>query len=398
MNPSSLPTANDPSTAIPRRLRLRAARQSGEATEGALAPDLSPPNDLPMISWRLATPQDLPECLQMCPPEAFGAQLPGHDTLLHLWARMINGSPATTSTMVFETDRPVHGSRLAGFGSAAFVTESFAGDNIANPRPGLNLRFLQALHEGRSPLLTPAALRRHNTIGGLNLITLAGYIRPACEDSPALMQEISMTISKAFQQCYLGFRLRHFLFEVTHQTLRQRPHKLSIYPIHPYPQPLPASSPIGVIILDRATALLREDSAFAQLFQYREPCLRLSPKEQELLQVAQRGQPDAGQADELGLGEEAVRSRWRTSLRKSGPLLRQIMPAVRPAAVARGANGHGASAAAESGTPPRRRCPPRGKQRRQYLINYVREHPEELRPFDWTLWDSVHGRTTSPRR
>jgi hypothetical protein len=300
------------------------------------------------------------------------------------------GSPTTTCAAVFEANRPVHGSPLVAFGCATFVTESFAADTVTYPTPGLNSRILQAMLDGKSPILTPEALRHDNTIPGLNLITLAGYIRPACEDDLELMREISMTISKAFYQQYIGFRLRRFLFEVTTQALRQRPHKLSIYPFHSYPQPTPASAPLGAVMLDRNTALQREDSPFAWLFRYREPILRFTPGEQEILQVALPGHPNPGQADVLGLGREAVRGRWRTVLDRAAPLLQEIMRASKAATAA-------SKVPVNNGTPSQKgvqrvsALPPRGKQRRQYVINYVREHPEELRPFDWQLWDSVHG-------
>jgi hypothetical protein len=362
-----------------------------------MQPKAASPADLPLFSWRLATPQDLHECLQMCPLEAYGAETLGHDTLVQVWADMLTRSPATASAAVFEADRPVHGSRTVGFGCAAFVTEAFAEDAAGFPRPWLNKRFLQALHEGRSPILTPEELRRDNTIAGLNLLTLAGYIRPACEDDPRLLQEISIMISRSFQQWCAGFRLRRFFCEITHQFLRQRRYMVSAYRIHEYPQPRPASSPVGVVILDRDAALQYEELQFAQLFiHYREPRLRLTPAEQDLLKVALTGHPNPSQADELGVGMEAVRSRWRNVLHKATGLLSRIMPS----ASGRHVSGNSASAAKEGlpkGQNPRSAsaAAARGPQRRQYLLNYVREHPEELRPFDWQLWDRIHGSESS---
>jgi hypothetical protein len=319
---------------------------------------------LPRLFWRPAGREDIPTCLQMLPLES-GEDLLGLEAAVLLWSRLI-ALPATRS-VVIEADRPVHGSTLVGFGSASFVTQAFAEDALAHPRPGLNRRVLQGLAQGKLPIPGERELRRDNTIGGLSLLTMAGHIRPACEDNIELVRAIGLMLPKAFCESFIGFRLRRLLFEVSGQVMRQRFHRMKLYRIEEYPQPRSASSPLGYVVVDRDAAFEHEGSLFAQLFDYREPCLRLSPAEQALLEVAKdKTLTDRELANLLGLTVECIRSRWRTALPKAAKLL--------PHVAARLATG-GATKRS------------RGLQRRHHLLDYIRAHREELRPFDWGLWD-----------
>jgi hypothetical protein len=342
------------------------------------------PTGLPQLSWRPATPEDLPACLAICPPDSFGVQELGQDTVLHLWTRLI-ATPATTCTAVIEANLPIHGSRLVGFGLASFIAEDIAVDAIARPRPWLNRRIMEAILAGRSPVLSPQELRRDNTLEGLNLLTLSGYIRPACEDDVELMRRISMLLASAFYEAHRGFRLRRILFEVTEQALRQRLHRVQIYRLREYPQTQPGVPRTGLVAIDEVSAYEHEHSLFGMLFNYTVPRLRLSPAEQCLLEVAIHGLTDRELVERLGLSMEAVRSRWRTVLRKAAGLLRE-----------RGLGGEAVTGddpdeVAGDGEPGRR-----GPQQRHHLLDYLREHREELRPFDWSLWDSRHGGTAAP--
>jgi hypothetical protein len=311
----------------------------------------------------------------------------GEETVLHLWTRLI-ATPATTCTAVIEADRPIHGSRMVGFGLASFIAEDIAVDAIVRPRPWLNRRIMEAILAGRSPVLSPQELRRDNTLEGLNLLTLSGYIRPECEDDVELMRRISMLLATAFYEAHRGFRLRRILFEVTEQALRQRLHRVQIYRLREYPQAAPGGPRTGLVAIDEADAYEHEHSLFGMLFNYTLPRLRLSPAEQSLLAVAIHGLTDREIVERLGLSMEAVRSRWRTVLRKAAGKLHGQLP---QGGAVSGDDPDEVPGEGAHGEPGRR-----GPQQRHHLLDYLREHREELRPFDWTLWDSRHRGTATP--
>ena len=110
----------------------------------------------------------------------------------------------------------------------------------------------------------------------------------------------------------------------------------------------------------RETAERNPGSAAALLAHYSEPVLGLRETDQELLLAALDGATDEELGPTLGLSLSTVKARWRS-------LLARIEDA-KP----------GWSSPDSGG-------PARGPQRRHRVLAYCREHPEELRPYDWTV-------------
>ena len=84
--------------------------------------------------------------------------------------------------------------------------------------------------------------------------------------------------------------------------------------------------------------------------------LRLSGADQELLWAALEGQTDAKLAVSLHLTMPAVKARWRSIFARFARLKPEVAPEF---------HGEGS----------------RGPQKRHRILAYLREHPEELRPF-----------------
>jgi hypothetical protein len=105
-------------------------------------------------------------------------------------------------------------------------------------------------------------------------------------------------------------------------------------------------------------ATRRPGSIASILCAFRKPGLGLSPVQQRLLQAALHGLTDQQLAGELSLKLPAVKKRWVAIF--------EHVAKVRPDLLA-------STGMHNEGT--------RGPQKRQYLLEYVREHPEELRPW-----------------
>jgi hypothetical protein len=108
-------------------------------------------------------------------------------------------------------------------------------------------------------------------------------------------------------------------------------------------------------VVTRAEAAAHQMSILASLFGSRRPVLQLSPAEQELLIAGLHGAPDPELAVVLRVSPAAVKARWRTIFARFS----QIIPD-----------------AVQSGD-----LSVRGAQKRHLVLAYVREHPEELRPY-----------------
>jgi DNA-binding CsgD family transcriptional regulator len=94
------------------------------------------------------------------------------------------------------------------------------------------------------------------------------------------------------------------------------------------------------------------------LFAYQPPRLGLRPSEQRLLLIASCGGIDEDLADELGNSISAVKKTWRSIYDR----------------VVQGAPGLIPKTSMEHGTIER------GKEKKQRLLVYLRDHPEKLRP------------------
>lgn len=102
-------------------------------------------------------------------------------------------------------------------------------------------------------------------------------------------------------------------------------------------------------------------SAMGALFEYRQPRCRFTPKMQDVLLAAVEGMTDERIADLLGVPHSTVRERWRAIYQ----LVQKYAPGVFARLEDRESRGG------------------RGLEKRLHVVGYVREHPEELRPYKW---------------
>lgn len=117
--------------------------------------------------------------------------------------------------------------------------------------------------------------------------------------------------------------------------------------------------------VDRALLMMRKESAAGVatdaanlLFHYLEPHLDFHDPEQQLLIAALKGATDQELSNELGVNVSTVKKRWRSIFIKVEDLMPELFTSL---------------GALDDGK--------RGPQRRHLVLSYVREHPEELRPF-----------------
>jgi hypothetical protein len=96
------------------------------------------------------------------------------------------------------------------------------------------------------------------------------------------------------------------------------------------------------------------------LFDYRPPVFGFSPSEQRLLTIALTGATDEQLTGTLGISLSAVKKIWISIHRR----VRDRMPDLIPETVGSDLPASG-----------------RGQERRRHFLGYLREHPEELRPF-----------------
>jgi DNA-binding CsgD family transcriptional regulator len=111
--------------------------------------------------------------------------------------------------------------------------------------------------------------------------------------------------------------------------------------------------------ITREMALQQFGSWISSLFRYEPPRFRFSRSEQRLLLSAMAGGTDEELAGQLSISLSTVKKTWLSVYDRVAACLPELVP-------------RKASAGPDLST--------RGRDKKQHLIVYLREHPEELRP------------------
>ena len=261
---------------------------------------------------------------------------------------------------------------LAAFGLGCFLGDTFCKNYFSKPFPFLAVHVLDALQRGRAEeVLLPAEelhRRQKEPPARLNLLIPAwvqdNYDLEA-EDTWQLLYE-----GYALLESYMnGLRLHSVIVEgrKVHAPLFEAAGFARIIDM----EDRAADSPFAMLTRDvRYRPLIHgvhtvEDfrkrpagTPVGKMFMFREPVLDLSDGQKEVLELALEGYNDSEIAGLLSITNNAVRMRWRGIYEKIQLVLPDVLPA--------DDGGEGGA---------------RGYEKRRQALNYIREHPEEIRPW-----------------
>jgi hypothetical protein len=311
-------------------------------------------------------PKDVPQCVE---------RLAAHPVLGPRYGNLIQHFPAAIhsvlgsdglSTAVFEE---FHGStiRFIGVGLAVVVSDDFLRELKTTPLFWLGPELVKRIAGGNSPLLSDAQVRDANSTEGLNLVVWHNTILPKDMASP----ELATPAMTAFEQHWRGYRLREVVGQA--DTLehfygmrsagglyfRRIENRYGDFPevtAHDF-----SSEPRNVgMSRDLALSHGHGVSWLGTLFvYYAPPQFFFNRSEQRLLSSALDGGTDEELGDDLGISLSAVKKTWRTIYDRVSACQPELVPT---------------NSQSEEWTQDR------GKQKKQRLLAYLREHPEELRP------------------
>jgi len=271
-------------------------------------------------------------------------------------------SPATLSLVVEDRQRPAD-SRLIGCAQLAFVTRGFIRLMRDAPEPWVNARVAHPLPSGASPLLAPYQIAHANATTGLSAL----FTRWHRADSLLTVEELLETglfLHDAFQAYSRGYQFRELLIEATGGPARDQALRAGFALRCDYEAYYREVTPLPPFTLrphlmgvTREEALLKEGCLMSYYFVYRKPRLNLTISQQELLQLCLR-KPDlseGGLAEELGVPLHRVKNLLKAAYQRTACGSADLLPEV---------GEHG-----------------RGQEKKRRLLLYLREHPEELRPY-----------------
>lgn len=309
---------------------------------------------------RLIRSADFDACLPLLHP-AFRIDPGVAEKLPSLWRRLHVQGQLQGGTVI-DPAQPEHAAIVA-VGMSVFLTESFVAGYLASPVPYPSALVYKRLLGGRSPILPPDEVPAANSSGTLNLLILHFGVRRSRVHDEGL-RAIAAAAQEGFRLSYVGYRLRRVLQEA--------------YGL----QELPFFKAGGFLLKSdysggaRAAyrwkadehpylmGLYREDpesrhpgNGMSDLFLQAEPRFHFAPAEQRVLLRALMDAPDADIAEALGISHDAVKQCWRRIYERTMAVAPSLMGDIGD----------------DEGT--------RGREKRRRLLQYLRYHLEELRPF-----------------
>ena len=315
-----------------------------------------------VFSWRKTRASDLPECLRLHPGKN-GAEGVGAGRALEAWQRIFEMRHAMRSAVVEMHSKG--GVAIVGFGLAAFVKKSFADAEVENPRPGLNSRIIESVAAGDPVIATYEEVREANTRGDLQQVILDTSWNDTVLNAEQ-RDEVRVLLGRAFQEVFAGYRFSRILSEMVDELDLWHVRGHRAFEVVDRFTGYRRANPGTTWNADRALVAvslesMRTDphSVVAELFQHHSvPQFAFTRAEQELLEVALEGADDKSAAEMLFVSRPAVKRRWENIFERVATVRPDLCPP----------DGDGT----------------RGIQKRQRVLTYVRSHPEELRPFDFS--------------
>ncbi len=319
---------------------LRRSRAAGE--------DYNPSRGI-LLDYRFAwhpmgLGDDLDACLQVQPSNE-GGGLIGQAAARRIWRELI-GDPAFLSGIV-TCDPPIKGSPIAAFGAAVFVSAEFIDAEIAVPRPHVNDRLMARVARDRSVILDADGIAAANANSGIDVLSMCGSWRACAANEKTLSM-----LPGCFLQLAAGYNIKRILWEPVGEIERGFARSAGV---HRYVAKFPDLDR-DLVVIDSASAAQVPASLAPLIFVSRKPRLRLARSDRELLTAALKGLTDVELAAGLGLRLSAVKARWRSTFLRFSDSMPDLLGDL-----------FGEKA--------------RGPQKRHRIVEYVRTHPEELRPW-----------------
>ena len=250
---------------------------------------------------------------------------------------------------------------------AVFVYDDFLRDIQRTPSLWIAPELVKRLVNGKSPLLSAAEVRDGNSGAGLTLVVW----HDTCPPEEAARPEVAAEVRATFVQTFRGFHLKEIFAEAdSPQMLSNAPQAGGFFfdrNTGIYSASFPAvdqqtfSDEPRDFGVTRELALAHPGSWVGSLFISDRPQIGFSLSEQRLLRPAiAPGGTDEEISDHIGISLFAVKKTWRSIYDRVQTCFPQLL------------------STDEDGL---NMAQGRGKEKKQHLLAYLREHPEELRPF-----------------
>jgi len=281
-----------------------------------------------------------------------------------MWRHLL--STGALQLFVVEDRAKSLGSQLVSFGGFVFVIDDFCAEVRSTLPPYLSVELARRYSSQHWPILKRDRMARANSDGGLNVLMCFQGWAPG-QFSPEQSLAVIEKHGEALHLTLRGYRIKEFLAEpIGRETsewmfdagARLRRDYSNYFRDKPRRKPESSQRPL-LVGLTREEALAHPGANIASLFVYTPPRFHFSRSERALLQHALMGRTCEQLAISLSLSRWTVKKRWHAIYDRVADVDSDLLPP----SIAYGA--HACS---------------RGAERRRRLLNYLRQHLEELRP------------------
>jgi hypothetical protein len=316
------------------------------------------------LRHRHMRPKDVRECVEIVRSHALiGPRYGDRIADLHTaWLRVLE-LDAKTAVVFEEFDGS--SARILGMGVSVYVDDAFMRELKTPPFFWIGPELAKRIARGKGPVLSSKELREANSCGGLNLVTWEGCILPQY----LKRSEVYNKLMTAFMEEHRGYLWKEIIGSQAESVERLNSTlKSGGMLLNPADGEWSDSQTMGqrdvvkephVIGLSRETEQRRPGSLVGMLFDYEPPRFGFNASEQRLLLAALSGGTDEQLSRQLSVSLSAVKKTWRAIYSRVASGAPELIP---------------------DNSPPGLRVQDRGREKKQTLIAYLREHPEELRP------------------
>ncbi len=274
------------------------------------------------------------------------------------WSRLLE-TDALVGFAILENDESSPGNQRAGFAMSAFVKDELIRSYWQAPEPYLISALLQHEQRGGGAFLSPDEVRTANSRVGQHLVVLHTVFRHRDLTHPETRRLIPV-IGYAFFHAHAGYRLLSITAEYYGDQLRDFMQSGGYQVLADFSGDASlgtnTSRPVVMRRLREHASVGPHDQLALHLFHPESPRIFFTPAEQRVLLEALLGASDRQIAAELDLSTETVRTAWDSIYSRVSRAIPTLL----------------AGTDAPSGT--------RGTEKRRELIEYLRQHMEELRP------------------
>jgi hypothetical protein len=302
---------------------------------------------------------DLEECL-LLQPARLGAERIGMKRALRAWTTILSDGDTCIASLV---EKIIPGSsEIVGFGLGVFVSSSFADAILTNAQPGLNARIIESVDAGKSVIPSYRYIQAANAAATLDHVVMYSSEKLSSLNSIELGL-VRNYLARAYFDSFVGYRLRRMLYEIVdeHEFEKIKGYRgLRIVKRLSMPNlpGVPAQWKDNRALCEATAESFSDDpaSVAARPFIDRTaPILEFTPSQKRLLAAALRGAENAELAEGLCRTPAAIKRTWTGIFEKCARHYPTLLPTTEGSL--------------------------RGQQKRHKVMAYIREHPEELRPF-----------------